>query len=502
MARVSNKTRPRRSPASAPASTAPASAAGREDIGTLVERMVGSLWRAVAAGDLLRAELETATCMALPRIGQLPPEDAQAFISKVLVNEAVRQPSADGAALLRLLVSLGSPATKRSASQALARVTEAGFYPPDWVTAAGKAVPDRAWRRYDVFGDDEAVAVTFRYGEAEHGVVGQIDLTGLPVAVAVGVASDASKLIEAMVREDDPFDRVEQIDLAEARRHLEAPLARGDEETDPGMSVDTLAYLPVARSRVRRLPADASVPVFTAADRAAAVDDFLKSPLAAEAMAADEDATRFWAEALTGYSSRIPGEPPAQVGPRKLARLLLGHVPNTFTLTAAQREHLEPAVTAWVRWSAEHRGLDEAATARLTESLPETFGRFGEAYDNPDNATARSYLADLAVGDAEVPVLSGHVARRMFAVPMPALAEDDGPEDVGDPEIRREFMELEFAECTPHAGLSREEFMAGVHRVVAELWDNDPEETFAAARRLFADGADRHDIIHTLAEKG
>src|SRR5271163_1994544 len=165
MARVNKKTRP-------PRRTAPASAPGREDPGDLVERMVGSLWRAVAAGDLLRAELEAATCMALPRVGRLAPADAQAFVSKVLVDEAVREPSADGAAMLRLMMSLGSPATKRSVSQALARLTEAGFYPPDWVTEAGKAVPVAAWRRYDVFGDDEAIAVTFRYGEAEHGVIG------------------------------------------------------------------------------------------------------------------------------------------------------------------------------------------------------------------------------------------------------------------------------------------------------------------------------------------
>ena len=99
---------------------------------------MGSLWRAVAAGDLLRAELEAATCMALPRVGQLAPEDAQAFISKVLVDEAIRQPSAEGAAMLRLLMSLGSPATKRSASQALARLTEADIYPPDWVTGPAR----------------------------------------------------------------------------------------------------------------------------------------------------------------------------------------------------------------------------------------------------------------------------------------------------------------------------------------------------------------------------
>ena len=494
---MSKKTRPRRRPASA-------SAAGREDSGMLVDQMISSLWTVIGAGDLLRAELEAATCMALPRVGQLEPDDAQTFITKVLVEEAVRNASAEGAAMLRLLMSLGSPATKRSASQGLAELTESGIYPPDWVTGAGKAVPARAWRRYDVFGDDEAIAVTFRYGEAEHGIVGQVDLTGLPVAIAVGVASNAASLIEAISRDDDPFDRTEEIGLAEARRRLEVPLARCDEDPDPGLSVDTLAYLPIARSRVRRLPADETVAVglFTAADRAAAVDDFLNSPLAAEALAADQEATRFWAQVLTGYSSRIPGEPPAQVGPRKLAHLLLGHVPNSFTLSDAQRRHLEPAVTAWTAWSAAQRGLDEAAAARLAESLPEVFGRFERAYDDPDAVMARSYLADLAVGDAEVSELARHVARRMFAVPLPQPTEDSpGPVDLGDPATRRALIDAEFAGCTPHAGMTSEDFMTAVHRVIAELWDDDPPRTFAAARRMFAAGADRHDIIHTLAEK-
>jgi hypothetical protein len=179
-------------------------------------------------------------------------------------------------------------------------------------------------------------------------------------------------------------------------------------------------------------------------------------------------------------------------------------VPNTFPLSPAQRQHLEPVVTAWTRWSAEHRGLDEAATARLAESLPEVFGRFGAAYDDPETATARSYLADLAVSDADVSGLATHVARRMFAVPMPGPGADGAPVDaavdVGDPAVRRALAEAEFGACTPHAGLTQEEFLAAVHRVIAELWDDDPQETFQAARRLFASGADRHDIIHTLAE--
>jgi len=463
--------------------------------------MLSSLWTAIAAGDLLRAELETATCMALPRVGRLDPENAQAFVSKVLVNEAVRRPSPEGAAMLRLLMTLGSPATRRAASQTLAQLTDIDIYPPGWVTEAGKAVPGRAWRRYEVFGDEETIVVTFRYGEAEHGIVVQVDLTGIPTTVAVGLAVDAAKLIEAIGRQDDPFDRTEQIGLSEARRRVEAPLARTDAEPDPSLSVDTIAYLPVARSRIRRLPADDSsqVAVYTAADRAAAVDDFLKSPLAAEAAGDDEESTRFWAEVLTGYSSRIPGEPPAQVGPRKLARILLGHVPNTFIVSPAQRRHLEPAVTAWTRWSGAHRALDEAASARLTEHLPELFARFDEAYDDPDASTARGYLADLAAADADVSWLAGQVARRMFAVPMPEPDEGGPRPDVGDPAARRALAEAEFAGCTPPRNMTSEQFVNEAHRVIEDIWRDDPEATFQAARRLFAEGSDRHDVIHALA---
>ena len=66
-------------------------------------------------------------------------------------------------------------------------------------------------------------------------------------------------------------------------------------------------------------------------------------------------------QVLTGYSSRVPDEPPAQVGPHKLAAVLLVHVASTFTLTAAQLSGMEPAVTAWARWAARRQGLDEAA---------------------------------------------------------------------------------------------------------------------------------------------
>jgi hypothetical protein len=517
---VSKKTKPRRgnpagraasskTPASkarastAPARTAPADPAssgiGRTEADAIVERVMSSLWAGIASAEPLRAELETATCMAIPRVtGELDPDETEKFISTVLVDGAVRRRTPDGAALLRMLMALGTQDTKRAASKALAELTGAGIYPPDWVTGVGKVTPGQAWRRYDVFGDDEAVAVTFSYGEAEHGIVVQVDLTGIPTATAIGVSPNAARLVEAITGDDEEFDRSEQIPLAEARRRLLGPLDRTENDPNPELSADTLAYLPIARTRVRRLPAEDAdaAPVFTAADRAAAVDEFMKSPPAAEAVAADEESTRFWAEVLTGYSGRVRGEAPTQAGPRKLAYILLGHVPNTFVLSPAQRSHLEPAVTAWVRWSADHRDLSEAATEVLMEQVPRVLARFGQAYDDPDAVAIRGYASGLAASDADVSWLSDNVGRRMFALPLP---QRHAPLDLADPADRRDLVAAEFGACTPPTGMTSEEFVEAAYRVVEEIWRDEDNPSYQTAKRMFTEGVARHDLIHHLA---
>jgi hypothetical protein len=465
----------------------------------IVRQVLSSLWEGVASGDLLRAELETATCMAFPYVlGQRDPGDIESFIDTVLVRGALRRRDPDGAALLRLLMTLGTAQTRRTASRALAELTGEGIYPPEWVTEIGKAAPGQAWRRFDVFGDDEAIAVTFSYGETEHGILVQVDLAGVPVATAIGVSSDATRLIEAISGNNEEFDRSEQISLADARARILRPLDRAGREDSPKLSPSSIAYLPVARSRVRRLPEDGAEPraAYTAADRAEAVEEFMKSPQAAEAVAADEESTRFWAEVLTGYSGRIQGEPPDQVGPRKLAHILLGHVPNTFALSPAQRGHLEPAVTAWVRWSADRRDLGEAGTAALLEQVPRVLSRFGEAYEDPDAAAIRGYASGLATSAADVSWLSETVGRRMFALPLP---DEHGPLDLADPADRRRLVQEEFGECTPPSGMTSEEFVEAAYRVIEELWQDGDNPTYQAASSLFADGLGRHDVIHRLA---
>ena len=513
---MSKKTRPRRSaPASkaSPANAATAKAAtaragtpnaaagaapGDAEAEAILGRVLAKLWAAIEAGEPLRAELETITCMAIPYVaGQREPESIETFMSAVLVDGAARQQSPDGAALLRLLMALGTAKTKKAASRALADLTGAGIYPPDWVTEIGKAVPGQAWRRYDVFGDDEAILVTFSYGEVEHAVVVQVDLTGIPVATAVGVAPDAAGLIEAINRDTEEFERQEQISLTEARRRMEDPVARSEE--DPELVADTVVHLPIVRSRIRRLPGAEfdPGPQFSAKNRAAAVEDFMKSPLAAGAVAADEESTRFWAQVLTGYSSRIDGEAPAQVGPRKLAHLLLGHVATTFELSPAQRQHLEPAVTAWVRWSAAYRDLSEAATAHLLGALPKAFSRFDDAYR--DCAMMRGYTADLVAPDADVSWLLRNMGRRLFALPLPERHDGHAHGGVGSPAERRALVEAEFGGCTPPTGLTSEQFVAAAYGVIEEIWQANPVSTFLTATSLSAEGLDRHEIIHRLA---
>ena len=171
-------------------------------------------------------------------------------------------------------------------------------------------------------------------------------------------------------------------------------------------------------------------------------------------------------------------------------------MPNTFVLSPAQRSHLEPAVTAWVRWSADHRGLDEAGTAVLTEQVPRVLGRFGEAYDDPDAVAIRGYAFGLAASDADVAWLSDNVGRRMFALPLP---QRHAPLDLADPADRRELVEAEFGGCTPPTGMTSEEFVEAAYRVVEELWREEDSATLAAAKRMFADGVSRHDLIHHLA---
>jgi len=452
----------------------------------------------VSAGDVLNAEFQTSAFVVMPRLTGGSAKEIE-LLAAALVGEASRHPSGpEGAAFLRLLMSLGSRSVKRAASKALAEFTEDGNYPPSWVTSIGKPVPRRAWREYDVFGDREVIVVTFSYDDAEHALLVAIDLAELPTVGMVGMGEDVDGMLKTLQDNAETFERLEQITLAEARLHIEAPLARSGDDPDFELDSSSILFLPLARSRVRRLPPDdpGRAVAYTAADRAAAIDEFLRSPEAVDA--GDPDSARFWATVLTGYSSRVLHEPPAQVGPHKLAAMLLVHVASTFTLTPPQHEGMRQAVTAWTRWAAERQGLDEAATDLLMTRLPQLIDEFQAAYDEPNSVLGRSYLHDVATPDADMTWLADQLARREFAAPLP---ENRGPDveaiDATDPAGRREIAVAEFAGCVE--GADAVQLLIAVTRIVEAAWTDNPPATWEKAKRLLAEGHSRHEAIHRLA---
>jgi peptidyl-tRNA hydrolase len=464
---------------------------------------LNELWGVLEEGNLLDAEVQVAGLLALPALNQGSRADAQEFVGALIAAAARKQPASSAAAFYRLLMALGTPSVKKMASGALREITSSGAYPPGWVTEIGKPVPGQAWHRYNVFGDEEAVVITFAYGEAQHGLLVRIDRTVLPTATVIGISPEPEQLVSAITGEGSPLERTDQVSLAVARILVEEPLARAAQGGGRGLTPSSVTFLPLARAHVKRLPVPEDAPeggigikAYTSADRVAAVDAFLASPQAAEA--GDAEVARFWAQALTGYSGRIASEPPGQVGPRKLAAML-GHVASSFALTQEQRTGMERAVTAWTTWAAGNQGLEERATEQLLAAVPKALEEFPAAYDDPRTALARAYVSDLATSDADVTELGAAVTRRTVAVPLPEMNADGTPAmDVASPAVRAEMVAREFAQCGLADGQAREDLVDGATRVVEELWSGQPAATWEAARKLLTEGRSRHDAIHAL----
>ena len=468
-----------------------------------MDRFFAEMGTTIAAGDVLNAEIETSGLLSMISEAGLPALEMARLIDVVVDVASTELHGPEGAAFLRLLISLGPRAVKRAASAALAELTADDIYPPDWVSDIGKPTPGQAWRLYDVAGDREVVVATFRYGDAEHALLVSVDLAELPLAGLIVVSENADGMIKTLRANAEPWERFEQITAAEARRRIEPALTRTGGEREFGPGDPSGVFLPLAKSRLRRLPSDdpGKAVVYTAADRAAAVDEFLRSTDGADA--GDPETARFWAQVLTGYSSRVPGEPPAQVGPTRLEAMLLVHVPSTFTLSAGLRDGLGQAVTAWVRWVVGYQGQDEAAAERLTERVPQVLADFQAAYDDPFGVVEREYVRDLVAADVDVAWLADQRARREFAVPLPDdregdLAGDEEDIDAADPDGRAAVTAAEFAHCGPE-GAEGEEFVTAAKRVVEEIWNDDPAQTWQKAKRLAGTGLDRHDVIHALA---
>ena len=95
--------------------------------------------------------------------------------------------------------------------------------------------------------------------------------------------------------------------------------------------------------------------------------------------------------------------------------------------------------------------------------------------------------------------LAGQFARRQFAAPLPGERDPstDGI-DATDAHGRTEIALAEFAECAG-GGADTIRLLTAVPRVVEEIWHDAPATTWEKAKKLLAEGHNRHDALHRLA---
>lgn len=455
--------------------------------------------------DPLEVELSAAPIASLPRKFGMNRQLSDLVVTAALAEDVADHPSEESAAALRAIVAVGSKPVRSAAISVLGEVTDCGFYPPAWAGVIGRPDPVAAWRRYDVFGDTETIAVEFAYGPDRHVLLVSTDLFRPRDATQITIEKDPADAASSIQDGTDPLYRWEGLDLAAARARLEPALTRCDQVRHPDLPVDSLAFLPVARSRVRRLPrAQASTPevAFDAGDRRSAVSAFLSTPAAREA--GDSGVVRFWAETLAGYSSLVAGTPPTRVGPLRLSHIVLGYVPTMIELTPEQRHGMPAAVRAWTNWAASHEGLGDLARDHLAAALPTVLDRFDAAYDDPDNAQQRAYLHDRPATSTDAKALAAIVARRAIAVPLPDARTGESAErviDVADPAERRAVIRDEYGECDPPEGMAPAVFLDAVERVSEQLWHDDPPQIWQAARQLIDEGVRQHEILHELVRQ-
>src|SRR5512135_2622472 len=98
---MSKKTRTRRGGApgqtgasrpgtSQPGASRAGSASEQAEADAIVRQVLGDLWKGVASGEPLRAEIEASTCMEIPRVlGVRDPGEEESFRATVLVEGAL-----------------------------------------------------------------------------------------------------------------------------------------------------------------------------------------------------------------------------------------------------------------------------------------------------------------------------------------------------------------------------------------------------------------------------
>jgi hypothetical protein len=460
-----------------------------------VSRMLGTLWRA-GSGDA----------------------DAEAeALGLGLVEYAAEQHTPLALALLRTFAAISPEEVVRQLATTRAdRLAGRGVREPRWPVPVGAVEPGRCWVNEDVYGDQTSVICEYAYGEERHAIVVLVDHNLFGIVKSAFPVDRVDLTVRELRREamkNGPMITLRDADPAWARGFLERAFARLDEVFEPPTDDDLADWRAFALARVRALPRSraslaAEPRPLSAGQRRTLVRQFLRSPQA-RALAGSEVAEHL-AGLIVNHGCDTDAARPERVSPIKWEMFLLDWLPRRAMLDDEDRRLLPEVVRAWSTWAAHRGGLPAQAREEMAEAVERQLALFDGEYDNPENfSPARHFLQGV---DGSVDDINDALARRMMAMPYygTRIGEDDYPRlNPADPADMRVLVLGEHPEYHPAPGRRTAAWAAhaasaehvALHTLVAhQLWDGEPAEVWAAARRLATGKLSRHEVLHRLCE--
>ncbi len=506
--------------------------------------------------DPLQAEAFASSVISVVPQTLIDVDDPEALFGQRLVDYLVTKRTDDAlAVLLGLAAITTSEPLARLAHAGALRLRVAGRREPSWAAAIGRSRFVEAFAPVDPYEEQDLVVSTFEYPDGgRHALVYLVDQNFDGLVRQAHVAADPDEVRRAFVESGDLALR--PVDAQEVADRLAQGLRMFDISIDPPCDEEVPPLVPLLRARLRALPPAVEMEQrpFTEQERNALLDEFARSKEGGRSRAAVELADLF----VSCRLERLDADP-TRWSPIAVELCLLDWLPRQTTLDAAEIRALPGALKRWVRFAGRKKGLPAGAIEETLAAVDQ-FGRefpramrdrsrFGPAkalvdamtadgVDAADERALGAWIEDfnrrpLAERDAILgPASAGAVdpgagridrghgerrsddqaARRAWAMP-PARGELNGIDlsrlDPGDPDERAVLIDGEHPQFARALKRNTDVEVNGeavdprlhlaLHEIVAnQLWDGQPPETWAAARRLIGHGFERHDVLHML----
>jgi hypothetical protein len=168
-----------------------------------------------------------------------------------IVAAAERAGSPEALATLRVLAAVGSLQLRATASAAAGRLAALGVREPDWAGAIGAPSPGQCWSYGDARGQQEAVTMSFWYGDSGHvvSVLLDRDQGGGIKNVWVGASEGVLERTREMSKQD-PKMIFEMITQADARGRMDRAIAAGECPQQPDEVGNVASRRAILRARV------------------------------------------------------------------------------------------------------------------------------------------------------------------------------------------------------------------------------------------------------------